>query len=270
MNTCKLIACFAAVSFLFLTACKDDKMDSNDLPPCETSMFGQPVEATGLSNDICNPSCECLGFNSKNFTPDQLNSLLLWTNTKPFEELTSNPYDKEAEQKAETVCAIVIEDMANKLYSLSSFSNQAAAEAAGAILTHHDACGLCSTFTDFTVYAKDRDIGAAVRNCGLQNLANPFESLVACLKGLGFSKPCAQIWAYNTQNTRVNCWEKCIDPKDYHLSDGSLNDCLACDEAKSGPVFKAVAGRTRRNTGLASSICRLCEEVKTVEHNYPF
>jgi len=37
----------------------------------------------------------------------------------------------------------------------------------------------------------------------------------------------------------------------------------------SGPVFKAVAGRTRRNSGLASALCRPCESVYPLEHVYP-
>jgi hypothetical protein len=36
----------------------------------------------------------------------------------------------------------------------------------------------------------------------------------------------------------------------------------------SGPVFKAVAGRTRRNTGIASALCRPCSEVRPLLHDY--
>ncbi|HNT27256.1 MAG TPA: hypothetical protein PKH10_03660, partial [bacterium] len=54
----------------------------------------------------------------------------------------------------------------------------------------------------------------------------------------------------------------------YHNPDGTLNDCLICDEVNSGPVFKAVAGRNRRNTGLPSSMCRPCAEVQPVFHYY--
>jgi hypothetical protein len=52
----------------------------------------------------------------------------------------------------------------------------------------------------------------------------------------------------------------------YHEPDGALNACLQCDEDESGPVFKAVAGRTRRNSGLATALCRPCETVWRVEH----
>jgi len=54
----------------------------------------------------------------------------------------------------------------------------------------------------------------------------------------------------------------------YHLPDGRLNDCLLCDEVQSGPVFKAVAGRTRRNSGLPNALCRPCSEVRPLVHAY--
>ena len=49
---------------------------------------------------------------------------------------------------------------------------------------------------------------------------------------------------------------------------GRLNDCLQCDEDRSGPVFKATAGRTRRNSGIRSSIERPAEQVAPVVHDY--
>jgi len=50
--------------------------------------------------------------------------------------------------------------------------------------------------------------------------------------------------------------------------DGRLNACLQCDEDRSGPVFKAIAGRTRRNSGIQSSIPRPTEEIAPVIHDY--
>ena len=64
--------------------------------------------------------------------------------------------------------------------------------------------------------------------------------------------------------------DTCIDALDepYHLPDGTLNPCLTCDEQMSGPVFKAIAGRTRRKTGLASALCRPCDQVQQIVHVY--
>ena len=91
-----------------------------------------------------------------------------------------------------------------------------------------------------------------------------------CLLELGFTPACASIWAYNVEHTRAECQEICIEllSEPYHADDGSLNACLQCDEDRSGPVFKALAGRTRRNSGLASALCRPCETVWRIGHDY--
>lgn len=263
-----LLLNLAITSVLILGCCLGcDRSDP--LPSCEGSMFGLPIAATGLSDTLCKPSCACKGFVSKSFTATQIEKLRQWQLSTPFAELQTNPYEDSLPSSSSYVCAVVIENLAEKTYHLANFADAQAAQQAGAVVTHYDACGLCSTLADFAVYAENRDIGTPVRQCGIANLAKPFDSLVACIEGLGFTRPCAQIWAYNTRNTQAKCLQPCFNMTTYHNSDGSLSDCLACDELYSGPVFKAVAGRTRRNTGLASSICRLCEEVQPVEHNYP-
>lgn len=45
-----------------------------------------------------------------------------------------------------------------------------------------------------------------------------------------------------------------------------LNECLYCDEVKSGPVFQAFAGRTRRNSGLRNPIMRPCDGFYNIAH----
>ena len=87
----------------------------------------------------------------------------------------------------------------------------------------------------FSRPAYQRHLGKPVRAC-----ASAADD-VACLEGLGFERPCAQIWAYNTTNTRNQCLEVCLDnfASAYNQPDGSLNPCLQCDEDRSGPVFLA-------------------------------
>lgn len=238
---------------------------------CDGALFGQPIAATGLDGTQCKASCGCTGFVSRDFTPEQLEALRGWTLSRPFDELSSDPYVDGAPDAGAAVCAVVVEDAAERRYHLETYADPAAAAAAGALLTHHDACGRCSTLVDFAVYAKDRDIGAPVKKCGVDNFGKPLPNLVACIERLGFTRPCAQIWAYNVRYTQAKCLEPCLLIGDgaYHLPDGALNACLDCDERQSGPVFKHVAGRTRRNTGLASSICRPCAEARPVPHAYP-
>ncbi|MGB1018256.1 MAG: hypothetical protein ACPGVH_04245 [Chitinophagales bacterium] len=152
---------------------------------------------------------------------------------------------------------------------METFKTKEEANAAGGIVTHYDACGACSTLKDLAVYAEKLDLGADVRLCTFYNLSNPIDSLIDCLEGIGLTKPCAQIWAYNAKNTQALCFDECISNNIYNNEDGTLSECLQCDEDKSGPIFKAEAGRTRRNTGIANAICRFCDEVQIVEHNYP-
>lgn len=259
----KICICFLALLFLF-SACKN-KEECN----CANEMFGRPVENTGLSWQQCNPSCNCLNFTSKEFTANEILELRSWMLSDAISELTENPYDLLVPVIEPSVCAVVIDNLASKTYHLQNFASIESAEAAGAYVTHTDACGLCSTLEDLAVYAENIDVGAPVKLCGIYNLNRPIDSLVACIELIGFSKPCAQIWAYNVVNTRINCFNLCLNNDPYHLPDGSLGPCLECDERISGPVFKAVAGRTRRNTGIASSICRFCTEVQPIKHNYP-
>ena len=80
-----------------------------------------------------------------------------------------------------------------------------------------------------------------------------------------------EIHAVNPLFTGRTLWgHPCVAAltKPYNEPDGALNACLQCDEDKSGPVFKAVAGRTRRNTGLANALCRPCSEVRPLLHRY--
>jgi hypothetical protein len=236
---------------------------------CDGALFGQPVAATGLDSTQCRSTCPCSGVTSRDFTADELAGLSAWTLSEPFPNLATNPFDAPAPERAQGVCAMTVEDVGAKRYRLDTFPDVPTAQDAGAILTHHDACGVCSTLTDLAVYARDRDLGAPVKKCGLDHFSEPIEPLVSCIEQLGFTHPCAQIWAFNVRHTQSKCLSPCLVSGPYHQADGTLGECLACDERESGPVFKAVAGRTRRNTGLASSICRPCAEARPVPHAYP-
>jgi hypothetical protein len=150
-----------------------------------------------------------------------------------------------------------------------TFPSTAAALAAGARVTHYGHCGVCSTLANLAVYMRNQDLTAPVRACAFATSDGGDGDLV-CLMQLGFDLPCAQIWAFNTANTRNQCLQTCLAAvgEPYNEADGSLNACLQCDEDKSGPVFKAVAGRTRRNSGLPNAICRPCSEVQPLVHAY--
>jgi hypothetical protein len=236
-------------------------------PTCEGPLFGAPNATTGLEEADCAAFVEGadLRWTPTLLSADDLAALrgavLLDTLV-----LESDPYEGPAPEAAdaERVCGVVIEESG---YRLVTFEDPDAARAAGAFVSHGGPCGLCSTLTDLAVYAEQPDLTAPVRACGLASLGD-VEATAACIAALGFTAPCAQVWAYNVRHTQSACGAVCLSLLDapYHEADGSLNDCLACDEAESGPVFKAVAGRTRRNTGLANALCRPCEEVWRIDH----
>jgi hypothetical protein len=169
---------------------------------------------------------------------------------------------------AETVCGVHFEpDQVH--YRLATFASTVAARSAGFAVTHFGACGTCSTLQDLAVYLEKPDLTAPVRKCGLRWGAS---AGLSCLKKLGFSTACAQTWLYDAQNTRRQCFSVCvwswIKDEAPTRKDGRLNACLQCDEDRSGPVFKLTAGRTRRNSGIHSSIPRPDDETAPVVHDY--
>jgi hypothetical protein len=249
-------------------------------PPADSCalLFGRPVAATGLSADQCRPQCACGGTSFAPPTYDEAFAARLvsdWSLENPSAPLTSDPYASPLpaapEDGPDTVCAVLPTGAAGsspRAYRLETYASETAARAAGATPTHFGRCGVCSSLENLAVYLRVNDLTAPVRDCGIANL--DLDGDVTCLRGLGFDEPCAQIWAYNTLNTRGKCLLKCSSllKAPYHLPDGSLNECLRCDEENSGAVFKAVAGRTRRNSGIPSALCRPCSETRPLVHAY--
>lgn len=240
-------------------------------------LFGMPDASTGLDESRCRP--ERIGpgidtFAAPVYTEEEIEALRSRTLVDPPALLPANPYDDPALIPTDTdgVCAVLAEPGVPGGYRLETFPDRAMAEAAGGVPTHAGACGVCSSLQDLAVYLAMPNLGGPVRECALLSLTQGDQATLDCIAGLGFSVPCAQIWAFNSAHTRAACQDVCLaalnDPN--HLPDGSLNPCLTCDEEQSGLVFKAVAGRTRRNSGVPSAICRPPEEVEALLHNaYP-
>ncbi len=242
-------------------------------------LFGNPVEATGLSSDQCRPFCACGGtlFQPPVYDAQFIQSLLDdWHFATPFPSLASDPYQQAAPpaDPPDTVCAVVpVGDPAKRPrdYQLQTFSSMDLAKAAGAHPTHYGHCGVCSTLANLAVYLRENDLGKPVRSCAFATDTDGGDPDVYCLEKLGFDLPCAQIWSFNTKHTSNACLQPCVAnfTAPYNLPDGTLNPCLQCDEDQSGPVFKGVAGRTRRNSGVPNAICRPCSEVQPLVHDYP-
>ena len=239
---------------------------------CGPGLVGRPVAQTGLASDQCASTCGCGAqqFVPVEWTPERIDRLLQWTSLDTPPDLSVDPYSQPAPTPVEGVCGAVIVNETLRQYRLQTFPTEEAARAANAKVTHLDPCGACSTLADLAVYAREPDLGRKVQDCGVKTLTTGLEANVTCLSDLGFTPSCARIWAYNTRFTRTKCFSTCFPLLEapYHLEDGGLNACLECDERESGPIFKAVAGRTRRNTGIPSAICRPCAEVRRVTHEW--
>jgi len=245
-----------------------------------TGLYGSPNESTGLSQEQCFPRIEGL----ETWTPrvwDKagFDELLAWSLKNAPAVQADNPYETTPDLQPDphAVCAIMV--TGPHAYRLETFSKGSAtssidaANAAGGIVTHGGACGTCSALADLEVYARIPDQTNPVRQCAFDHLGDPVEDTDLCIQQeVGFTPPCSRTWAYNAINDGKHCRTPCIismlGAEPYNLEDGSLNDCLQCDEDVSGAVFKASAGRTRRNSGLASAICRPCKTVWRIQHLY--
>jgi hypothetical protein len=257
---------------LVLAACSGEGEPATCEPAEPEPLFGQPSANTGLADGACGPVCGCGDevFEPGAYTEEDVAALISWTLLDP-PPLADDPYDEPAAvPDTAGVCAVVVEDEIGRTYRLETFADRVEAGDAGAVLTHEGACGLCSSLQDLAVYMGQPDLTDPVRTCGITGALGSPEEHRACLADIGFSPACAEIWRHNTNETRAACIEECLQYLDapHHLEDGSLNPCLQCDEEHSGPVFKAVAGRTRRNSGLPSALCRPCGSVAQVLHTW--
>ena len=162
------------------------------------------------------------------------------------------------------------DESGNYTYKLADFDTEEDALAANYSITHRGICGSCSSLQDLGVYM-GQNLTTPVRLYGIEGLISD-ALMEKCLKNLGFSDNCIPIWMDNTKNTSKECRWIClwswITNEPFNKPDGSLNDCLQCDEDKSGPNFQYYSGRTRRNSGIPSSIHRPPEQVYNMEHCY--
>jgi hypothetical protein len=190
----------------------------------------------------------------------------------PYETMTMMMMERSATMRPPEgpVCAISYQDDTTKsTYIIQTWENYTLAEEAGWYVTHETPCGACSTTVDLSIYMEKPDLTTPGIVCGLLGIGNESRG-IECFQQVGLTYDCAKIWYYNTVNSREKCLQECIASIGQPScdEDGNLNDCLQCDEDESGPIFKEYAGRTRRNSGLESSICRDDDEIVDIYHFY--
>lgn len=232
-----------------------------------TILFAAPGSSLQTASDV-------------HFTPPVYNSTVIAsfaskTLLNPFTPTADDPYsDPEFNTSwPEFVCAVRYADASKSTYYLETYVDSDAASSAGAHVTHLNPCGFCSSTKDLSVYMNRSDLTDPVRNCALTTFIS-MELAKKCLTDIGFTDTCALIWMQNAMNTRKECLEVCLKawwegtPSNVPPNSTNLSPCIQCDEDKSGPVFKVVSGRTRRNSGLRSSINRPPESIYPLLHYY--
>lgn len=175
------------------------------------------------------------------------------------------------------VCALKFEDEQSTRYRLRTFASMdALRQQPDYQLTHYHACGACSTLQDLAIYA-ELDLTDMASKCS--KLPGSAKKRQCMEEGIGFTPACAQVWAYNAERSAKYCKMPCIrqygvwallTDSEKRPADMSLeNDmCLYCDAMLSEPGFQYAAGRSRRNSGIASEIVRDAAEVYPVAHAY--
>ena len=206
--------------------------------------------------------------NPRNYEVDSRKKIISYFGQEPVVDfLTKN---------AKTVCAVRFVDNKKQKYLLKTFSSRSEAESSGYIVTHGSHCGTCSSLKDLAVYLAKPDLTTPARTCSRGINLNKVKKCYK--KTIGFSNGCAEMWAYNSEQTRKLCGKTCI--KFYGLlnllrdtmnksnldESGNLNVCIACDEYKSGAGFKYGVGRNRRNSGITSAIQRDESEMFVLDH----
>ncbi|MBL8923433.1 MAG: hypothetical protein JNJ54_31560 [Myxococcaceae bacterium] len=261
----------ALLSLVVFTACGTRTPTTTEMT-CSAPMFGRLVTQSGLTNAQCRASCGCGGdgFTPTEFTPDRLERLTQWTLLDAPPDVSVDPYTQPVPDVPPGVCAVQVVDESARTYRLKTFSTEAEAKAQGARVTHLDSCGACSTLADLAVFGREADLGRRVQDCGVKTVTAGLEANVKCLTDLGFTQACARIWGYNTRFTRGKCLGVCFTLLDapYHLADGGVNECLACDTREAGAIFRVAAGRTRKNTAVPSALCQPCAEVPRITHEW--
>ena len=157
---------------------------------------------------------------------------------------------------------------ANWTYSTRTFPGTLEeAQSQGLYTTHSGPCGACSSLQDLYVFmVQGGNVRDEATQCGIRGLISP-EDGAACFREFGFSDGCSSAWHYNTQTTQKFCLEPCSElflkkkPTNGPPPECALDECIECDEIYAGPIFKKVAGRTRRSSSLLSGITRTCSEL---------
>ena len=141
------------------------------------------------------------------------------------------------------------------------------ASVGGLRVLHGGACGECSNAQDMQEYVRTREtLTAIATRCATVYLLFGRDASRLCFRApvhnVTFTERCLGCWLNNIACTSAHCFATCVkqllleSASGNNLSDGRLNECLACDERYCGPAFVKCAGANRRRMGVRTDIHR--------------
>ncbi|KAK5581693.1 hypothetical protein RB653_001730 [Dictyostelium firmibasis] len=230
-----------------------------------------------IKNRIIESSSISFQFDPPSYNQTVIDSFSSKTLLNPQQNLTFNPYELQNFNTTlnNSVCGVYYPDENDRsAYYLQNYTSAEEAEASGAFVTHLHNCGYCSTTKDLAMYMLHFDLTTPIRDCAIVSFVSDEISLDCIQHSAGLTYNCAVIWLYDALNTRKYCLDICLYdwvmhvPNNVPKNSTILNPCIQCDEDKSGPIFKLIAGRTRRDSGLLSAINRPPDSIYNITHYY--
>ena len=154
----------------------------------------------------------------------------------------------------------------------------------GAQLIHSGPCGVCSTAQDLSVRMATFDaINPISVACATNYLISPdlegrFDKLIQCYTNIGFSPPCATLWAHFAATNANVCAVECVPDVTTNQIPLFLDPpfcpaapCVACGAAKFEGPFNQLAGiwLSAINTGLVEELPYPCDAFTAVPNLGP-
>ena len=142
------------------------------------------------------------------------------------------------------------------------YASKEEAHAAGMRAINGGSCGECSNPHDIEIYNATRNtLTGSTKRCSFLYLFFGEWAARECMKSVDFTPGCNECWIENIKcdlNTKCLwiCLRSTMNGDERNKPDGSLNDCLQCDEDVCGPDYVKCAGANRRRSGIVSDIDR--------------
>lgn len=164
-------------------------------------------------------------------------------------------------------------------YELISYSSSDAATADGAVVTHKGPCGVCSSAQDLSVRMKHvTDLASKTLPCAVVYKLDTqsssevrFAELFTCVKNLGFSDPCGELWAHYLATNGNLCASNCskgytgVPVLNGDPPNCTLSECLQCSADIFQDDFDMLSGRTMSASGIIDAIARPCSTFYPVD-----